>query len=676
MIDAGLREALTAFDDAALATLANPGLVRRAHRDVSEGKVRLLSAEPGKVEIEADGQRVSLDGRGPKMAGCACRALAVCRHRIAAVLFVQAQATESAAEEQQPPADLRADPGEILGGIALDRLEKWTGKAGWRAALELSGEATGVEAAGNALLVTFAEIDGPVRILKGQGPEGVVSKVSRSRIKAYHGAAILAARRHFGLSLPAIPAEAQEAQAGEGARQVDPAFLARVAAGLRETAVLGMNLAPLPLEESLFALSVSSRADMLSRLAALLRAIAAQMRLRRKRALDFDPDRMLELTATAFALVRALSGSDGAALAGKVRRDYVPVEALQLIGCGGERWTSTTGARGVTAWFLEPGSGRWLSTSLARGAAQDPGFNPRDAWQLHPLWQSEPLATLSHARIELEGSRRSADHRLSAPASAKARIVARSVSPQADWPGVVHDWPSLRRRWLDEVGLGLDGAEVPTACLIAPTEVAAPFFDELAQQLVWPVRDEAGHWLGLTLDHEDGVSSAIDVLEANVKSGWRGLVLVRIERSGARLAVRPITLHGPEGAIDLSFWSPPLQQGGSGAGEGGRMRNWLARLRSSQTRRFTQVPPSGTEAALGRAWRHLLDRAEIGPALARTLDADLTAHALRLDTYGLAHLARILRKVTQDGQEAEGLLVATYALLLARRQRCMVPLLR
>ena len=34
----------------------------------------------------------------------------------------------------------------------------------------------------------------------------------------------------------------------------------------------------------------------------LLRAIAAQMRLRRGRALDFDPDRMLELAATAFAL--------------------------------------------------------------------------------------------------------------------------------------------------------------------------------------------------------------------------------------------------------------------------------------------------------------------------------------------------------------------------------------
>ena len=86
--DPGLRESLAAFDDEALATLANPGLVRRAHRDVADGKVRLVAREQGMVVVEDDGQRVSLDARGPKAADCACRSIAICRHRIAAVIFV------------------------------------------------------------------------------------------------------------------------------------------------------------------------------------------------------------------------------------------------------------------------------------------------------------------------------------------------------------------------------------------------------------------------------------------------------------------------------------------------------------------------------------------------------------------------------------------------------------
>ncbi|SFG52220.1 hypothetical protein SAMN05518801_1411 [Novosphingobium sp. CF614] len=210
-----------------------------------------------------------------------------------------------------------------------------------------------------------------------------------------------------------------------------------------EVARLGMNLAPLPLEESLFELSVSSRADNPPRLAALLRAVAAQMRLRWDRTLDFDPARMLELTATAAALVGALGQARAerrAVLAGKVRRDFAPADPLHLVGCGGERWATVSGARGVTAWFIEPATGRWLSTTLARGAGQDPSFMPGDAWHHQPLWHSEPLAVLAHARIELDGSRRSADDRLSAPMSARATIIERSIRPDPGWPGVVHDW--------------------------------------------------------------------------------------------------------------------------------------------------------------------------------------------------------------------------------------------
>lgn len=666
MIDPALHASLSAFDDAALATLANPGLVRRAHRDVEEGKVAVVSAAPGRAELVADGHRVVLDARGPGKADCACKSVAVCRHRLAAVIHLRSVETGV--------TEAPADPATIVTELDPERLAKWAGKAGWRAALELAPTAVAVEPSPNAIAVTFDAIDGPVRILRGQGFDGIVSKATKARAKAYHAAAVLAAMAHFGASLPVAAPDADGAEEA-GPVPVDPAFLARIIGTLHEVAMLGMNLAPLPLEESLFELSVSSRADALPRLAAMLRAIAAQMRLRRAKALDFDPDRMLELAASAFALVRALECGDPerrSGLAGKVRRDFADSAPLELVGCGGERWTSVAGARGVTAWFIEPGTGQWLSTTLARGPGQDPGFSPREAWKAQALWNAAPLSDLAHAAITLTGARRSADNRLSAPASATASITARKLAPDPAWPGVVRRWEELREVWLGQVGIGIDNTEQAAVALIVPTQIAPLFFDDLAQQLVWPVRDETGAWLALTLDHEEPIAPAITALEANVKSGWQGMVLVRLERDGERLSARPLTLfNAKEGSdpVNLSLWDQPWRPFGE---ERNSVREWLDRLRPGAGRRFGVATRSGTDAVLARAWRHLIDRAEIGPSLARTLDAERAAHGERLERLGMVKLAEMLR----GAQDSAGLLAAAYGLMLARQQRCGPTLLQ
>ncbi|MEN3747955.1 hypothetical protein TPR58_12325 [Sphingomonas sp. HF-S3] len=692
MIDAALRASLAAFDDAALATLANVGLVRRAHRDVEEGKVKLVSVGVGRASVEADGQLVELDGRGPRAANCACTSASVCRHRIAAVLYLlgltdapvvgsleAVPESESAIETvEQSTADDEcgtAVPSEIAAALDPATLERWAGKSSWRAALELLGTVVTVEPLANAIAVTFADLDGPVRLLRGQGFDGIVSKAPKARTKAYHGAAVLAARAHFGASLPEAD---DESDAGASVVvDIDPNFLDRVAAGLREVATLGFNLAPLPLEESLFELSVSSRADSLPRLSAMLRAIAAQIRLRRQRALAFDPDRMLELAATAYALVRALASGPPdrrASLAGKVRRDFAPIASLDLIGCGGEHWRTDTGARGVTAWFLEPNTGTWLSTTIARGPGQDPDFKPIEAWRVQPFWQTEPLAVLAHARIDLSDARRSSDDRLSAPASARATIVARDIRPDPAWPGVVRRWRDLRGAWLRQTGLGLDARESAAACLIVPSETALPYFDDLAQQLVWPVRDADGDWLALTIDQDETFATAIQALEANANRGWRGMVLVRLSRAGDALSVHPLTLFAGESAIDLTLWRQH-NIGARGVGVGS-MRDWLARLRRNGGRRFSRYPRDPSDAALAGAWRQLLDCVETGPALAQSLgggsNRSISAHADRLDSRGFPTLARLMR----EAQDASGILASGYGLLVAKQQRSSAPLLR
>jgi hypothetical protein len=290
------------------------------------------------------------------------------------------------------------------------------------------------------------------------------------------------------------------------------------------------------------------------------------------------------------------------------------------------------------------------------------------------MWQAEPLAVLAHARIELEGARRSEQGRLSAPASARALVAARDVRPDSAWPGLVREWRDLRGAWLRETGLGLEADESPTACLLAPAGAAPPYFDDLAQQLVWPLRDAAGEWLGLTLDQEEPMAAAIEALESNVRSGWQGFVLVRLMRAGDMLEVRPVTLFGAGGAIDLTLWRPPYSPARR-SGDGSVL-NWLARLKASNSRGFARAGRGGTDAALAAAWRQLLDCAESGPALTRSIrggpDGGVAAHADRLEGHGLPALAGLMR----EAGPGAGMLAAAYGLLVARQQRAGAPLLR
>lgn len=670
MIDPALRASLAAFDDATLTTLANPGLVRRAQRDIEEGRLRLVSADEGTIAVEADGHLVTLDTRGPRASSCTCKSAAVCRHRIAAVLFVRSVEETVAVEAEGSGA-----PEEIVSALDTAALERWAGKASWRAALELLETATRVEPLANAIAISFVGLEEPVRILRGQSFDGIVSKAAKAQAKAYHAAAVLAARQYFGAPLPTISENGTDA--APDAVEVDLAFLDRVAASLCEVVMLGFSLAPLPLEEALFELSVSSRADSLPRLAALLRAIAAQIRLRRQHALSFDPDRMLELAASAYVLTCALAKVDAerrSRLAGRVRRDFAPSGPLNLIGCGGERWTTETGARGVTAWFVDLDTGRWLSTTLARGAGQDPDFKPGEAWRTHPMWQAEPLAVLAHARIKLEGVRRSADDRLSASANARATIAERDVEPDPAWPGVIREWRDLRSVWLRQSGLGIEGMEGPAACLLAPSAIATPYFEDLSQQLVWPVRDASGEWLALTLDHHELTAAAIEALEANVRGGWRGMLLVRLMRTGDALEAQPVTLFGPGGAVDLTLWQRPSSNArGRGAVA---FQDWLARFAGNGARRFARFPRVGTDAVLAAAWQQLLDDAETSAALRHASrlapDRGNSIHAERLDSHGLATLANLMRAA----DSAAGILAAAYGLLVARQQRAGAPLIR
>ena len=524
MSEPPLKEVLAAFDEAALIGLASKGLLRRARRDVEQNLADIVEQNDAAAVIQADGEEVQLDTKGPAAARCSCPAAGMCRHILAAVLVVQAggedasdpvpQDAPSPSEDadtpvEQPDAPVDApDPVAEICGLTETALAKWAGKAAMRAAREMLAEeeAPGVSREGRAVVVRFADDVPEIRYLSGLGLDGMVSKVSKTKRKALHAAAVLAVRRGEGIET--VPDALPDAQPAAGPVKPDAAFLNAVERCLADCVRTGFNKAPLVLEERLFALSVATRADDLPRLSRLLRAISAMVRSKRAREFTLDTHAYFSRVADAFMLVRALQSDENTsdmiklgALAGLVRQDYAATQTLDLFGAGAQVWQTGSGARGVTGYFYSADQNRWFSASLARSSGQDPSFKPMDAYRSEALWSAGSLESLSRNRVVLTDPAASADGRLSMAKTVKCVTTPWQATREAvaQWPACIHSWGELQSDLLRLFRPSLsEGQVAPCPVLLAPSQPCAGLFRRSG-----PANRLAGMRRGRRMDRPD-----------------------------------------------------------------------------------------------------------------------------------------------------------------------------
>ncbi len=674
-----LNAALAVFDVAALETLANKGLVRRAQRDLEEGKVVLASRDNASASVTADGETVSIDRRGPAHARCSCPAPGLCRHRIAATLFLQNLVdlpSDAPAALVDHEAALKAEVAALdAGGLA-----KWAGKAAWRAALDLAVEGGAVTVEGAALVIRVGEED--VRYLAGQGLAGMVSKAKPAKVKAVHAAAILLVRQFFGFETIVEDVASVVPQVEE--RQVDPAFLKEIHRVLAQCARLALNLAPVALEDQLFILSVSSRADYLPRLSRMLRTLSTMLRDRRKREFSFDPDRCLALIAEAFALSGALGqaaniedqGRAGA-LCGVVRQGYAPANApLALTGMGGDVWRTQSGARGVTIHLHDAVADRWLSATLARAPGQDPGFDPLFAYGRDAIWQGYTLRQLSRSSFVLEGAAISPDGRLSMAGATRATGPVEAAIPEG---AAVTRWDALRDRLRATLADAIDAPHVAVQpVLVHPRRVARPYFDDLRQELVWPVEDDDGIWLGLAVEQGRDRDALIHALEAVAERGWRGTITALASIGDRSFALKPFALRDGATVFNLGLDDVgALTKFGVATAATGFVRD-LGTFFGRMPRSFEPAAAPVTRRELTAAWQVLVDLAELGmTGLSVDHGVRLARSAEGLGNMGLSTIADTVRCVAAAPADARwhALLTAAFAIHQARRQTLDLPLL-
>lgn len=572
-MSAGVREAMRVYDDTALETLANRGLLRRAAKDVENGKVCVTNESAERIVVTADGERVEIDARGPRAAQCSCPSAGICRHRLAAVLILRTPAQDPQADAA-PAGSVMVPAPPIDAGAEIAALEptailRWAGKAALRAAVEMLGEESArIEPEGSALRVRIGDVRPPVLLLAGQGLEGIMSKAQPSLARALHAAAVLAVRRERGVDDADLVDPTPAATTAEGP---DQSFLHAVCRAIEEALPVALVHAPEVLEERLFELALSSRADDLPALSRRLRQLSGSIRAKRARDFTIEGEALLAGLAATHALAMALATADPAKQArfrGVVRQDYVPAGNLALQGLGARSWKMRSGARGVTGYFFAPESARTMTVSLARADAQDASFDAAAAFG-EALWQAGPLRHLVAAQVTLQHARVSPSGRLSTSRETMGWCTSQplALATMESWPITFSDWNLVEGHLRQRHALTLSTATTgPSILLLVPARLGPLAFDPIAQAFVWPIADRRSRWIVLRLPRRS--TSSIDEREPiELVQSWAEVRAVFVEAVATRgsFDLQPIAILGlafSDGPDGMALLDPALAQQG------------------------------------------------------------------------------------------------------------------
>jgi len=551
-------DAYRGYDDAALALLANVGLVRRA--------AKLFVALDGE-SATVDGFVVGLDARGPAKATCGCPATGVCVHILAATMAVRAL--------DAPTADA---PVDVLGELFEASPAAYCSKAGVaavRAAQPLALTAATIEVDGARALIHVAERSTPIVFVAGGGFTGIVSDVPAADRAAVHLAAVAAAFVATGRAWHWPEAATSTPEIRSRADTLDLA-----AECLTETLAAGLARATERSAERLDAVAVKARADGLPLLARVLARAAGLVGGLASRS---DASRELDVAlalADAWALVAALRVAQTPELVGEVRRASTATDSLDLVPLGA-RWFSTpSGSRGISLIVGDRATHEVHTVSTSRPSGSDPAF----ARSGHAIL----LFNSSVARIA------AGPFRLSRPRLTPDGSLAVSTTSRVDpaLPGFDADelLGFAVRRWTElppppaVVGFGVvKGA----ALLLAPVAVREPRIDEVAQQLVWPVVDADDSVLELRVPLASHARGRADEIASMVETRTKvRFILVHAEQSGLEVSSVFVAEKAGLALYPLDFIRPTVAKVSK-----------LSALRSRLEKQFGATPSGAVHAA-------------------------------------------------------------------------------
>ena len=270
---------------------------------------------------------------------------------------------------------------------------------------------------------------------------------------------------------------------------------------------------------------------------------------------------LLTALAKAWALAIALLGAAAPLppqLVGGGRGPGESAEVGTLVPLGLRWWYSASGARGLTATFVDLDHGRLETATTGRAAGADPSFTK--SWETPLLWGAS-ASMLAAGRLTLTGAERRDDGTLSP--TTRTRAVAGERFEIA--PIAVEQLAEAVRSAISGRNAAGFLPQVRGVRVVLPRRLfglAEPELDEVAQQLVWPITDRSGRRHPVRMDATGAEQSVIGwllrdnavAIEAVLLDDAAGPIGVYVTDKGFQRFVSP-TLTPPRYPVQRGWWA-------------------------------------------------------------------------------------------------------------------------
>lgn len=494
-----LAAALAAADQAYLTGLSNKGTVNRALKD-------LETLPPPEIRIEDDGVCVRMGQaecliRAPLgESRCSCPSSAMCRHRIAAIVYLQRQLHSSGTEAPAQPVfqELRDYPTEKLARqLGAKRLSAALFR--WR-----SGSGPVLEEH-SVITVEMPWLPATVRLLE---PLEHSSCSCHSKQLCVHKAEALL---YWQLAHGIADAQALPSLEAEKAR-LDPQTVRGICLGVCQTlsAQLTTGLCRLPPEacETVERMASLCHTAGLPELERCLRGLHQTYTAYFARSAAFRDTRLLSQLSRTFRLAQALEHApEDAALAGTFRDAYEPVGQLHLYLLGLRDVSGQSGYGGTIYYFWDREHRRFYTFSDLRPTFYE--GHARAKPDAAPWGLPCSLRQVWNCAVDLTGAKATRSGRLSATGGCTA-VLAGRCAPDGVFPReeICTDFQALLTR-----RSAPRQPEIARLAVVRPRQCRIQAYDEVRQVFSLQLLDAAKRDLWLEVPYRKEEARVVDQMD-------------------------------------------------------------------------------------------------------------------------------------------------------------------
>lgn len=493
-IPESIRDALAAADDDYLIGLSNKGTLNRAKKDL-QGLTPKAEAAGETVVVTMGDATVMLHAPLGKSL-CSCPSSSVCRHRVAAMLWLREQAGTP-----EPPKPTF----ETLKAYPAEKLAKQLGQKRVAGILfrhrSCGGPEIGESSTVRVVLNWYPEV---VKLLDPI-EDSTCSCQSRSFCN-HRAEALLYWQLKNGIVKPES-LEPDEEENGLDVQRVRGVCSA-VCQMLSEQLTNGLSRMPNTVPDMVERMASLSHTAGLPDLERALRNLHGEYEAYFARSATFRETALLERLGYAFRLARAMEQAEGTELkklAGVFREEYSRVSDLKLYLLGLREFISRSGYGGMIYYFYERDTGEFYTFRDLR-----PNFyeNKRRSTEAAPWGMPCTLRKAWNCAFDLKGPRINESRNLSATqdseavylGSAKPWLVVKKDSVYTDFSALVEK-SSPRNREIDRL------------VVLKPQQMELRQFDTVQQLFSMALYDAAGRDIRLEVRYSAKEEGVIRMLE-------------------------------------------------------------------------------------------------------------------------------------------------------------------